>query len=46
MISAIKAREGGQPDDDRARRIRDFATFYGIRTQRLARHLHLPLLPA
>ncbi len=41
MIAAIKARPAG--DDDRARRLRDFASFYGIRTQRLASLLGLEL---
>lgn len=36
MIAAIKERERGAPDDARALRVRDFAAFYGIRTQRLA----------
>lgn len=41
MIAAIKAHAPGDPA--RATRIRDFARFYGIRTQRLAAHLAFPL---
>ena len=43
MISAIRARPPGTPDDATAQRIRAFAAFYGIRTQRLAQHLGFPL---
>ncbi|HEY0944214.1 MAG TPA: SAM-dependent methyltransferase [Opitutaceae bacterium] len=43
MIAAVKARPRGTPDDALARRIRAFAAFYGLRTQRLAAHLGLPL---
>jgi hypothetical protein len=41
MIAAIKTHAPGDPG--RAACIREFAAFYGIRTQRLARHLHFPL---
>ncbi|MBS0633704.1 MAG: SAM-dependent methyltransferase [Verrucomicrobia bacterium] len=41
MIAAIKTHAPGDPA--RAARLRDFAAFYGIRTQRLAEHLHLSL---
>lgn len=43
MIAAIKSRPAGAPDDAAAQRIRAFAAFYGIRTQRFATHLALPL---
>ncbi len=43
MIAAIKSHAPG--DAARAERLREFATFYGIRTQRLAAHLSLPLTP-
>jgi SAM-dependent methyltransferase len=43
MISAIRTRPPGTPDDATAQRIRAFAAFYGIRTQRLAQHLGFPL---
>ncbi len=43
MISAIRARAPGTPDDATAQRIRAFAAFYGIRTHRLAAHLGFPL---
>ncbi|MCX6955055.1 MAG: methyltransferase [Verrucomicrobia bacterium] len=43
MISAIKARAAGAPDDARASRVRDFARFYGIRTQHLATRLGFAL---
>jgi SAM-dependent methyltransferase len=46
MIAGIRVREAGGPDDDRARRIREFAAFYGIRTQALARQLGFALSPA
>lgn len=36
MIAAIKERDRGDIDDARAVRVREFAAFYGIRTQRLA----------
>jgi len=39
MIAAIKARARGTPDDEAARRVRDVAQFYGIRSQALARQL-------
>jgi hypothetical protein len=41
MIAAIKSHPPG--DESRAARLRDFAAFYGIRTQRLASHLGFPL---
>lgn len=41
MISAIKAHAPGDPG--RRDRLREFAAFYGIRTQRLATLLQLPL---
>jgi SAM-dependent methyltransferase len=41
MIAAIKTHAPG--DAARATRIREFARFYGIRTQRLAAHLSFPL---
>ena len=43
MISAIRTRPAGTPDDATAQRIRAFAAFYGIRTHRLAQHLGFPL---
>lgn len=43
MIAAIKSHAPGDPA--RAARLRDFATFYGIRTQRLATHLGFSLTP-
>jgi SAM-dependent methyltransferase len=43
MIAGIKSHEPG--DATRAARLRAFAAFYGIRTQRLAAHLNLPLAP-
>jgi SAM-dependent methyltransferase len=43
MIAAIKSHAPGDPA--RAARIRDFAAFYGIRTQRLAALLKLALTP-
>jgi SAM-dependent methyltransferase len=39
MLAAIKSGPRGATDDALAGRIRDFARFYGIRTQRLATHL-------
>jgi SAM-dependent methyltransferase len=36
MIAAIKERDRGEIDDARAVRVREFAAFYGILTQRLA----------
>ncbi|HUR59011.1 MAG TPA: SAM-dependent methyltransferase [Opitutaceae bacterium] len=44
MIAAIKTRAPGTADDETARRIREFARFYGIRTQRLATELQFPFL--
>lgn len=41
MIAALKTHPPG--DSARAARIRAFAAFYGIRSQRLARHLNFPL---
>ncbi len=43
MIAAIKSHAPG--DAGRASRLRDFAAFYGIRTQRLATHLNFSLRP-
>jgi SAM-dependent methyltransferase len=43
MLAAIKSGPRGTADDALAQRIRDFARFYGIRTQRLATHLAFPL---
>lgn len=43
MIAAIKAHAPG--DAARADRVREFAGFYGIRTQSLAQHLNFPLPP-
>lgn len=43
MISAIRTRTPGTPDDAVAQRIRAFAAFYGIRTHRLATHLGFAL---
>jgi SAM-dependent methyltransferase len=42
MIAAIKARPAG--DSAAAARLREFAAFYGIRTQRLAAHLGVNLI--
>jgi len=44
MLAAIKSGPRGSADDALAARIRDFARFYGIRTQRLATHLAFPLV--
>jgi SAM-dependent methyltransferase len=41
MIAAIQSHPPGDPA--RAQRVRDFAAFYCIRTQRLAQHLEFPL---
>ncbi len=41
MIAAVKSHPPGDPA--RAARVREFAAFYGIRRQRLAEHLALPL---
>jgi SAM-dependent methyltransferase len=43
MLAAIKSGPRGAADDPQAQRIRDFARFYGLRTQRLATHLAFPL---
>lgn len=43
MIAAIRSHAPG--DSARAKRVRAFAHFYGIREQRLARHLGLPFSP-
>jgi hypothetical protein len=43
LIAAIKSHAPGDPA--RAARLREFAAFYGIRTQKLATHLGLPLAP-
>lgn len=45
MIAAIRTREPGAADDATARRIREFATFYGIRHQALAARLGFSLQP-
>lgn len=44
MIAAIKAHPVG--DATRASRIRSFAGFYGVRSQKLAAHLQFPLVGA
>jgi hypothetical protein len=41
MIAAVKAHAPGDPA--RAAQLREFAAFYGIRTQHLAARLNLPL---
>jgi hypothetical protein len=41
MIAAIKSQPSG--DHALARRVREFAAFYGVRSQKLADHLHFPL---
>lgn len=46
MIAAIRTRPPGTPDDAVAHRIRDFATFYGLRRQALADRLGFPLVAA
>jgi len=43
MIAAIKTGSAGDPAV--AARLREFAAFYGIRTQRLATHLGVSLIP-
>ncbi len=44
MISAIRARPAADPSDAAASAaLREFAAFYGIRQQRLAAHLRVPL---
>lgn len=43
MIAAVKTRGPGTPRDATAQRLREFADFYAIRSQRLATHLHFPL---
>lgn len=43
MIAAIKTRAPSAPDSVVAERLRAFAAFYGIRRQRLAEHLQVPL---
>ena len=45
MISAIRTRVPGTPNDATATRLRTLASFYGIRTQRLAAQLHFSLVP-
>ncbi|MDP3071449.1 MAG: SAM-dependent methyltransferase [Opitutaceae bacterium] len=45
MIAALKERECGTPDDARAARVREFAAFYGVRSQCLAAHLDFVLTP-
>jgi len=42
MIAAIKSHPPG--DAARAARVREFAKFYGVRSQKLAAHLQFPLL--
>ncbi len=39
MIAGIKQRAAGDADDPLAQRVREFARFYGIREQALAKHL-------
>jgi hypothetical protein len=46
MIAGIRVREPGRLDDAQAQRIREFAAFYGIQTQALARHLGFDLRAA
>jgi hypothetical protein len=46
MIAAIKRTDTGNNATAAAERIRRFAEFYGIRTQRLAQHLGVALQPA
>lgn len=43
MIAAVKARPRGDTNDLAAGQVRDFAAFYGIRSQSLARQLDFPL---
>jgi hypothetical protein len=43
LIAASQTHPAG--DAARATRLREFAAFYGIRTQRLATLLHFPLHP-
>jgi SAM-dependent methyltransferase len=43
LIVAQRIAPCGQPDDARATRLRAFAAFYGVRHQRLAEQLGLPL---
>jgi len=43
MISAIRTRLAGTPDDAKAQRLRAFASFYGIRQHALAHHLTFSL---
>ncbi len=43
MISAIRTRPAGTPDDAKAQRLRAFASFYGIRQHALAHHLTFSL---
>jgi hypothetical protein len=43
MIAAIKTRPPGDLNDATAIGIRAFASFYGIRHQQLAKHLHFDL---
>lgn len=45
MIAAIKSRPSDAAGDDVAKRIQEFASFYGIRSQRLAAHLGFALQP-
>ncbi|HEX2853128.1 MAG TPA: methyltransferase [Opitutaceae bacterium] len=42
MIAAIKTHPAG--GESTARRIREFAAFYGVRSQKLAAHLRFPLI--
>ena len=45
MIAGIKTHPPGTPSDANAARVREFAAFYGIRTQKLAAHLGFSLGP-
>lgn len=45
MIAGIKAHAPGTLADANAARVREFAAFYGIRTQQLAGHLGFNLVP-
>ena len=45
MIAGIRVRPRADPADASANRVREFAAFYGIRTQKLAAHLGFDLTP-
>jgi hypothetical protein len=44
MIAGVKSQTAADPT--RAERVRAFAEFYGVRSQKLATHLQFPLVPA